>query len=882
MFQHRDYPQHAPSPQPLIVHDGFATIRRAPYSCRSRLVQVQQQQVGHQQHHAQPHSQLQSFLDTVVEEPSSATVHFRPKPDVPWWEIATRRSKYHSCSDLQAHVVTACQETLSKMTERLQQLTATNEKKDSELMEARKIIEMLRKQNGENPSKDNGSSQNCSPSLARRHTINTTIDSNSNNNISRQLSTDSVSSLVSMSSACSMSSGNQHIDLNAADKNKKKTNWFRSSFSKAFSRSKKNRNGSVSDIEDSRTTQSDMSAPSSPLLNSPHLHNGCLSNDYKSAGLPPLKSSQSSSELHDNTDAFANDEGDGGPDVVQKLQKELRKKDILLTDIRLEALSSAGQLESLKDTVSKMRNDMLLLKQDNERLQRIVTSKSLVSSQSSLQTHDCIDRRYSTTDVPTERSELDFMFTDPLDMDAKKVAVWVFFGSHGGYHKYVDERNERNDCPISLIPVTTKTDWESLDNLVFRAFKEYLERIDPGTNLDLTQDSIWSYQVGEVTRYMDSKNPELLPCGYLVGGSSSSITIYLKGALHSGCLDALSFEMLIPKSIVQRYVAQLSEHRRIMLYGPGGTGKTCLASKLAEYILYRDGKEITPNSIATFNVDEKSSKDLRQYLLNLAEQAESNSTTNELPSAIILDNLHLASSLTDVLNSVVGLKSEKYCPYLIGTLNQSNCSSNNLQLHHNFRWILFANHLEPVKNFLSRYLRRRLIEIECKKASRNPELRHIVEWIPKIQQHLNQFLETHASSDVTIGPKLFMSCPMEVDGSQVWFTDLWNYSLVPYLLAAVKDGLQPYGKRAPWEDPSSFIRRNYPWCKSTNIHGGIEALMRLRPEDVGYEVKPEADPLLNMLMTLQDAANYSSSTHSNECDSTSNSNLTVGIANSSI
>lgn len=67
---------------------------------------------------------------------------------------------------------------------------------------------------------------------------------------------------------------------------------------------------------------------------------------------------------------------------------------------------------------------------------------------------------------------------------------------------------------------------------------------------------------------------------------------------------------------------------------------------------------------------------------------------------------------------------------------------------------------------------------------------------------------------------------MEVDGSQVWFTDLWNYSLVPYLLAAVKDGLQPYGKRAPWEDPSSFIRRNYPWCKSTNIHGGIEALMR--------------------------------------------------------
>lgn len=73
-----------------------------------------------------------------------------------------------------------------------------------------------------------------------------------------------------------------------------------------------------------------------------------------------------------------------------------------------------------------------------------------------------------------------------------------------------------------------------------------------------------------------------------------------------------------------------------------------------------------------------------------------------------------------------------------------------------------------------------------------------------------------------------MSCPMEVDGSQVWFTDLWNYSLVPYLLDAVRDGLQLYGKRAPWEDPAQFIIRHYPWSKSTTVHGGIESLMRYR------------------------------------------------------
>ena len=53
------------------------------------------------------------------------------------------------------------------------------------------------------------------------------------------------------------------------------------------------------------------------------------------------------------------------------------------------------------------------------------------------------------------------------------------------------------------------------------------------------------------------------------------------------------------------------------------------------------------------------------------------------------------------------------CPYIIGTLNQngsggggssgggggalSPSSTTNLQLRHNFRWVLCANHIEPAK-----------------------------------------------------------------------------------------------------------------------------------------------------------------------------------------
>lgn len=40
---------------------------------------------------------------------------------------------------------------------------------------------------------------------------------------------------------------------------------------------------------------------------------------------------------------------------VLELRKQLRDKDMKLTDIRLEALSSAHQLEQLRETMNKMK-----------------------------------------------------------------------------------------------------------------------------------------------------------------------------------------------------------------------------------------------------------------------------------------------------------------------------------------------------------------------------------------------------------------------------------------------------------------------------------------------------------------------------------------------
>lgn len=520
---------------------------------------------------------------------------------------------------------------------------------------------------------------------------------------------------------------NESVNSISSDKGKKgskskfkslttqNANWIRSSFSKVLhkkQKSPKNAEDALSDSEDCQANPTSGSVPGSPLPSIKSFKTSTSGSDGASGSRVPL------------------------PDSVDELQKALRDKDMALTDMRLESLTSAHQLESVKETVTQMRLEMVSLKQDNERLQRLVKHKSLHGSSSSL-----------IQSISQPKPEVDVEPEDEYDSDEPVILTLEGSLERGSAVRPVTLGSGSHT--LATFGLHTKTSWIELDRIVQRLFRDHLMRVDKNLCLGITVDSLACYRVGAEQLQRDlllsspKSTPELLPFAYLI--EESHINLQFKGTLES-----LTFDTLTPKSILSSYIDILNRERRLLLGGVSGTGKTFLAHKLAEYLVIQDklnGNELYLQSIsgaiATFAIDHKNSKELCNYLAQLLSDPETLT-----PMVIILDNLHHIDELllAKIHHDLERLQRERQV-FVIGTLNSDTANS----VFEEYSLMPFTVEHEPVKGFLERFLARKWLQNESKSgrapiAQRNSRIADrkpmskVIRWLPRVWRFLNRYL----------------------------------------------------------------------------------------------------------------------------------------------
>ena len=379
---------------------------------------------------------------------------------------------------------------------------------------------------------------------------------------------------------------------------------------------------------------------------------------------------------------------------------------------------------------------------------------------------------------------------------------------------------------ICTINVDSKLKWDLMDGIIGYVFKRYINKIDPNQSLGLTKNSISKYYIGEIVRKInDPAYPDMLPCGYLVG-KTCTIRIVLKDNYQQ--LDSLSYETLIPRHLLEDYVNLLENHRLVGISSEHKFGKTFLMRKLGQFISKNNQKEIEMiyynmedivnttaysennnglecpvNGVGNTPVDIKNQNmlEMKQKLLVNIEM-KLRSLNNDKSAMILLDNYHVLFSSTRDLCSNIALEIVQSILRLIhrqrlylvvttderGPVDLSANKNSIFDFNQFFKWI---NLTSNQSHFLHLYLNRNLIHYQVEQYKQKEAciiMEKVVAYVIEAFKVITDFMHSKLSYSENTSNNLiyFMGLPFNVEQSEKWFIELWNYSIIPQINDVIK------------------------------------------------------------------------------------------------
>ena len=443
------------------------------------------------------------------------------------------------------------------------------------------------------------------------------------------------------------------------------------------------------------------------------------------------------------------EDSEGRSGNIERLQQQLIRKDNLLTESRLEALGSAHQLHTLRETVSKLRIEVSTLRVENEKLyqEKILAGFSSVEVSPKKNygggSNEVISSVNSSPPMSPPGNINSCAFTDrkgcsllqiscSIETDHDEVVVPVSIISSG--------HQQRPEVKIGHVSISRNSSWIYLDDCLRGLVKTYLAALDPDNSLELSNQSMVCYQCGNIRRVFKNpepdRRPSLLP--------DTRIWISFRGGTDRGSLEDLSFVTLIPKTTIKNYITTISKYQRAVIVGHPKVGKTFLAKKLAEYLVLKSGEELTSDSISVFLTNKATAQQCSDFVSRISKIDNPHNVRS--PSVIILENIHSqGSKIIQILSKLEGTLEET--PFIICTSIPTEYMKDLKEAHH-FAEISLGQDVELLQGFLGRYIRRKMLNIEVTTRLANFDMPEAIQWILRIYCKLYIFVHKHWLSSV--------------------------------------------------------------------------------------------------------------------------------------
>ncbi|XP_052779857.1 cortactin-binding protein 2-like isoform X2 [Mya arenaria] len=383
---------------------------------------------------------------------------------------------------------------------------------------------------------------------------------------------------------------------------------------------------------------------------------------------------------------------------------------------------------------------------------------------------------------------------------------------------------------IGQIKVHPSVHWSQLDRTASRCLQEYLDQLDrglrtkktvrldpdsPGENeshftLGLNTDSIHGYMIGSVFWRPADAWPSVRLQDVLCNQQKATLTIILKGSTID--LDSLSFDLLLPKPLIESYIRLLEQYRSVVFYGPDGCRKKQLVKRLSRHLTEYERERHGESRLSQVYLHrDYSHRDFVHLLKTEGCMLPVGEETGRCCVLVLfhLEKVHLAAVLASLaeyidmrgnqhaftLPGADGVQELYYFPenfYLIATMDKPRSTGLDLGLQQRFRWVHFRVRAEPLRNMLARHLLRRLLHTYGGEVpGTEDEVFKVLEWLLCVWQRLNYGVGKLGLQDLTFGPDLFLPCPLETGDSKKilsWLKTVWNEVIAPGVREAISQG----------------------------------------------------------------------------------------------